>query len=582
MSDPISFIKSLGGNVDAAIVDQMGYAFAHSAVMSIVNASNDNKAVPALLMDGYYLYTDGSIKYNASYGLVLVNPIPLKYGETIYFGLKRTSGGIAKLHVSRLCEYASDGTFLAYTDGVTEYTPQHETAAYIMSHVLHDNISDAAYIFAGYDENAIINDNMAAWSMADSDARAMLTDRTLLTKNDTISDLNNATSGIHFVQTGTNNTPVVSAGMLVDCVNPTSPNYSHYQIYVTYDTCTVYSRVHRGNEWSTWEHVSVINPFFEPSASSNISDANTVDESGMYWCGGASEDTGGTVNTPGDFSGCLLNFRSSNPNNRDFRTYQLFIRYDRQAMWFRNMRGTGTWSEWTMLPTASDMSYGITNIAWFGDSISALKTLPDDVAENFGAKVYDCSCPGATLVNQAPGNEPYETLGFKGLMQALHTGDYSAQDQAVKDLASQSGTNFTINLNNFKSINWAAVDTAVILYGTNDYYHGVMSIDDWKSGFKNELSTLMRDKPHVQVFVITPMYREDGGVSNKQGKVLTDYVQALVEVCRDMNVPCYDLYHGSCINNLTSDTYLGDDGLHPNDMGNVLLTEKITKFLMSN
>ena len=581
MSDPISFIKSSGGGVNAAVVDQMGYQFARNAMMAIVNASGENKIVPAMVMDGYYLDVDGSIGYQPSYGTMLVNPIPLKYGKAVYFGLKRTGGGYARLTAARVCEYTEDGTFLAYDEYVNNYTPQSQSAAYVAFHFLKTAVSDASYIFAGYDQNDIFNDDMAEWTVADAEARALLSGQAMVTKDEDLEDADDATPGIHFVGANTPNAPVVGAGMLLDYYNPSNPNYNHYQMFVEFNNLRIHVRNYLGSAWSEWSSVSVVNPFYEPIPQSNISDANAVTESGMYWCGPASGSSGATVNTPGDFAGCLLHFRSSNRSNANFRTYQIFMRYNVPGLWWRNLLGT-EWSEWTMVPSASTMSFGVTNIAWFGDSISALKTLPDDVAAGFGAVVHDCSCPGATLVDQTSGNKPYEDLGFKGLMNAMSTGDYTAQDQAVADLADRSEFNFTTNLNNFKGIDWSEVDTAVVMYGTNDYYNAPITIDAFKSGFKSEIATLMQKEPHVRVFVITPMYREDGGIANGQGKVLTDYVDAILEVCREVNIPCFDLYHGSNVNEYTSDTYLADDGLHQNATGNVLLTEKIYKFLMSN
>lgn len=306
-------------------------------------------------------------------------------------------------------------------------------------------------------------------------------------------------------------------------------------------------------------------------------DTDTISKAGIYWT------NFNTSNVPEHRPGMLLHFVSL--NSPTFRKYQMWFSYDSSNVWYRNSRNN-QWSDWVKVLTSNDYAGVVTDIVWFGDSISALRTLPDDVAATFNVTVHDCSCPGSPLVEHNNYGQPYVALGFKGLTSAMESGSYAVQDAAIETLEERGGTwDFEPNLNNFKNIDWSNVSTAVIFYGTNDFGAAVISMDDFKTGMKSEIVKLMNAHPSVRIYVITPMWRGElssGGNVNALGYYLTDYVQAEIEVCNELNIPVLDLYHTSGINEYTASTFLLSDMLHQNKAGNPLLTKKISNFIRSN
>ena len=221
-------------------------------------------------------------------------------------------------------------------------------------------------------------------------------------------------------------------------------------------------------------------------------------------------------------------------------------------------------------------------IAWLGDSISKLKTLPHDVGKMLQSEVFDCSVAGSVMCKQTEKNINYETLGFVEISKAIASGDFSAQEQAVSNLVEAGGTGYDENLANLKSVNFSTVDYLVALYGTNDWTHGVITLEEFKNLMSEAIERILTKYPHIKMYFISPIYRVDGTRTNSQNKRLYDYVAAEKEVCEAFNIPFYDLYRGSNINSITASYYLNADGLHQNEIGNSLLAEKCYKFLKAN
>lgn len=134
-------------------------------------------------------------------------------------------------------------------------------------------------------------------------------------------------------------------------------------------------------------------------------------------------------------------------------------------------------------------------------------------------------------------------------------------------------------------------DVVVIFGGTNDFGHGDAPFGtpsdrtaDTFCGALHELFTSLLTKyPATQFVVITPLHRDTEAIPNMHGKVLKDYVDEIRAAAEHYSLPVLDLYASFGVQPAVpamKARYM-PDGLHPNDAGHVILTNKIAKFIES-
>ncbi len=124
-------------------------------------------------------------------------------------------------------------------------------------------------------------------------------------------------------------------------------------------------------------------------------------------------------------------------------------------------------------------------------------------------------------------------------------------------------------------------DIIVIFGGTNDYGHGDApfgkltdnTADTFCGAYNVLLEALADAYPEAKLLVVTPLHRygEDnprGEGWKAPGKILCEYVDAIINIADAHQVPVLDLYHRPPFP--ASDDYLAD-GLHPNDRGHAEL-----------
>ena len=140
-------------------------------------------------------------------------------------------------------------------------------------------------------------------------------------------------------------------------------------------------------------------------------------------------------------------------------------------------------------------------------------------------------------------------------------------------------------------------DVVVVFGGTNDFGHGIIPLgqmgDSDVHTFYGALRTLclylIKSYPEKQIVFMTPLHRlneeldynkrlEDG---NPNARPLSDFVNAIREVCELFSIPVLDMFKESgmparvwawCENHMP-------DGLHPNDNGQKIIAHKLQKFL---
>ena len=132
-------------------------------------------------------------------------------------------------------------------------------------------------------------------------------------------------------------------------------------------------------------------------------------------------------------------------------------------------------------------------------------------------------------------------------------------------------------------------DLIVVFGGTNDFGHGDAPFGEFSDrtadtfcGALHVLYTALLEKyPDKQIMVMTPLPRSSENNPNMHGKVLAEYVDMIRKAAEYYSLPLLDLWAVSGIQPavpVMKEKYM-PDGLHPNDAGHVILTNKIAKFI---
>jgi len=134
-------------------------------------------------------------------------------------------------------------------------------------------------------------------------------------------------------------------------------------------------------------------------------------------------------------------------------------------------------------------------------------------------------------------------------------------------------------------------DLIVVFGGTNDFGHGDAPFGDFTDrtvdtfcGALHVLYTSLLTKyPEAVIMIMTPLHRSTEDEPNMHGKVLEDYVDMIRRTAAYYSLPVLDLYASYGVQPavpVMKDKFM-PDGLHPNDAGHVILTNKIGKFIES-
>ena len=139
------------------------------------------------------------------------------------------------------------------------------------------------------------------------------------------------------------------------------------------------------------------------------------------------------------------------------------------------------------------------------------------------------------------------------------------------------------NMNNNADI--ISVAGGVNDHGLNTPLGDISSIDNktFYGALKILCEGLLTKYPLKTIFFITPMHYANffsGDTTNSLKLPLTDYVDAIIEVCRMYSIPVLDNYSNIGIypkNSIQKSTYTAD-GLHPNEEGHKKMANEILKF----
>lgn len=227
-------------------------------------------------------------------------------------------------------------------------------------------------------------------------------------------------------------------------------------------------------------------------------------------------------------------------------------------------------------------------IVCLGDSITGNYDYPTKMASFLGATVYNCGFAGTRMIG---GQTHYDKFSAYDLSEAIVSGDFTLQDAEIASIPT-----FSTNLATLKSIDFSSIDALILFIGTNDYGAATAigvntdTTSTFMGGMNTFINRLLTAYPNLNLFFVTPMWRQrfnpdDGNNSddyaNTSSLFMIEYVNAMIEIANINLCPVLDMYRNCEINKYNYATYLVD-GLHPTDLGETRLAEKISGFLNAN
>lgn len=204
-------------------------------------------------------------------------------------------------------------------------------------------------------------------------------------------------------------------------------------------------------------------------------------------------------------------------------------------------------------------------VNWIGDSIVADQDFDELVSAYFGMTENDYGINGSTIAKDT--NDTRNSMAVR-----------------YADMSNDA-------------------DVIVVSGGTNDYQYSFTPFgqmgDNTVGTFYGALDVLCRGLitkyPTKVIFFTTPIKRNQDlanassrysldtrqDTANSLGKYLSDYAEAIKEVCAKYSIPVCDLYSESLLNpNMTAQAgYFDSVGTHPNDTGRAIMARRVRGFM---
>lgn len=229
----------------------------------------------------------------------------------------------------------------------------------------------------------------------------------------------------------------------------------------------------------------------------------------------------------------------------------------------------------------------------FGDSILGNFEAPTDIPSYIqnitGMKTYNVGFGGCRM---GAHESDWDWFSMYKLVDAVVSGNFTNQETAAAGIVVPEG--FVQQTAKLKAIDFTTVDYVTIAYGTNDIWSNyagdsanpdVHDATKYMSAVRYVVKTLLTAFSHLKIMLVTPMYRTDLAPDSDSytfctDNKLTDFVDNLKVVGKELKVPVCDNYSEIGINKYNSTHYLSD-GVHPTEAGRMLIGSKISGELLS-
>lgn len=238
-------------------------------------------------------------------------------------------------------------------------------------------------------------------------------------------------------------------------------------------------------------------------------------------------------------------------------------------------------------------------IVTLGDSVFGQvrddTAVPAHVSHLLGKSFYNAAF-GGTCVARADRefrlDKGNDSLSLVALTQSILTRDFGPQQAAW--VRGSNTEYFEETVDGLERIDFSGVETVLICQGLNDYYAGIpIRKEDgigeeytFEGALRKSLKALRKVNPDMRIVFITPTYnwhlwsKQTCEELNTGYGVLEDYVDAEIRIAAELGVEVIDLYHDFFPHEVWEDweRYTAD-GMHPNEAGRELMTERIVGYL---
>ena len=227
-------------------------------------------------------------------------------------------------------------------------------------------------------------------------------------------------------------------------------------------------------------------------------------------------------------------------------------------------------------------SLGI-RILSLGDSIFGNDgQIVEYLAQLTGCNVV-CGAIGGTRVSIRKEGGAFSYLDGQNIVQALTSGDWTAQDSAVNSLQ-DTYTWLPGRIATLKALDMSTVDLVTMNWGTNDYTGG-QTLEKILTAYDSVIDMLQSTYPELRILITTPIWRyfddaEDGSKVNGDNKKYTDkggdatlkeIAEAIEAFAKEKRISVLNAYQNMPLSYNTATTYFdANDGTHLNAKGNMV------------
>lgn len=239
------------------------------------------------------------------------------------------------------------------------------------------------------------------------------------------------------------------------------------------------------------------------------------------------------------------------------------------------------------------------SIVIFGDSIFGEirdeEAVPARLEEILGKSVYNGAFGGTCAARVEPERRldyARDVFSLAELAKSAEAGDFGVQ-QSVS-MRESNTEYFGDVIDGLDAIDFSGVEIIVIQQGLNDYHAGVPienpdePYDErtFMGAVRSAVRSFRRVNPQARIVMITPVYTwyivsgKTCEETDNGGGVLEDYVNADLRLAEELDLEVIDVYHDFYTHEEWEDWRLySRDGLHPNETGRKMLTERIAEGL---
>ncbi len=239
------------------------------------------------------------------------------------------------------------------------------------------------------------------------------------------------------------------------------------------------------------------------------------------------------------------------------------------------------------------------SIVIFGDSIFGEirdeEAVPARLEEILGKSVYNGAFGGTCAARVEPERRldyARDVFSLAELAKSAESGDFGVQ-QSVS-MRESNTEYFGDVIDGLDAIDFSGVEIIVIQQGLNDYHAGVPienpdePYDErtFMGAVRSAVRSFRRVNPQARIVMITPVYTwyivsgKTCEETDNGGGVLEDYVNADLRLAEELDLEVIDVYHDFYTHEEWEDWRLySRDGLHPNETGRKMLTERIAEGL---